>query len=702
MSKELVISSNRHETRVAMIEDDQLVEVFHQRENEYSLAGSIHKGRVTRVLPGMQSAFVDIGLERDAFLYVSDFFEDNEEYDKIVTSVEDKVLKLDRTPPPQVTPPFLATQPAAAETAEAPGAGESAETALDDGPPPEAAPVEMEIPGVAAAAPVENLPAASSAVEEGAASAGPPPASAPVAPPPHHHGGRFDQQPRRDDRPRDDRDRHDDRRGGRRSRRRRGGQQRGPGGGRGLPDSKFYSPGGRPPMAGRPPETAPPPAPESEHHPAPPPMRPAPPDDFFVLPGESLAKYTRPGMEDEEAGVPELGEEEIAEVSETLARLEAEGALETIEAVRELDAAVEEVLAEEPQADAVEIVAEALAAELEPAPMAAPALIPAETTESDAAPSELAEAVEEAVEEAAQEADEAEEESRIAAEAAAESPETAEDVDLAASDAAEPLDASEQAATGPAESPEDAEAGEVAGSDDAAQAEEGTEGEETSEISEAAEAAEAADAAAEGAEGQPPVDEGPEPARIPTSLTATSAGTEPPIPGTSRFPPHAPRQGRASAIAGLTDGPMGARWPNWAAVPQGEPRPTCAGRKRASRPKLRTARPETAPRARAAREDRRSFDQRSAARRPGDHRPDRQGAAGPEGRPHHFAHRAARPLPGLHADRGPHRRLAQDSQRRRAPAPEAHSADAIAPAFPAATSCAPPARAAPKRNCAPT
>ena len=98
MSKELMISADRHETRVAIFEDDQLVEVYHQRENEYSLAGSIHKGRVTRVLPGMQSAFVDIGLDRDAFLYVSDFFEDNEEYDKIVTSVEEKVLKLDRVP----------------------------------------------------------------------------------------------------------------------------------------------------------------------------------------------------------------------------------------------------------------------------------------------------------------------------------------------------------------------------------------------------------------------------------------------------------------------------------------------------------------------------------------------------------------------------------------------------------------------------
>src|SRR5215469_14908647 len=100
MSKELVISANRHETRVAILEDDQLVEIYHQRENEYSLAGSIHKGKVTRVLPGMQSAFVEIGLERDAFLYVWDFFEDNEEYDKIVTSVEEKVLKLEKSPPP--------------------------------------------------------------------------------------------------------------------------------------------------------------------------------------------------------------------------------------------------------------------------------------------------------------------------------------------------------------------------------------------------------------------------------------------------------------------------------------------------------------------------------------------------------------------------------------------------------------------------
>ncbi|HZP63171.1 MAG TPA: Rne/Rng family ribonuclease [Terriglobales bacterium] len=81
MTKELFVSSTPHETKVGMVEDDQLAEVYLERENEYTLAGSIYKGRVTRVLPGMQSAFVDIGLERDAFLYVSDFMELHDEDD---------------------------------------------------------------------------------------------------------------------------------------------------------------------------------------------------------------------------------------------------------------------------------------------------------------------------------------------------------------------------------------------------------------------------------------------------------------------------------------------------------------------------------------------------------------------------------------------------------------------------------------------
>src|ERR1700678_1845437 len=116
MSKELVISANRHETKVALIEDDQLCEVYFQRANEYSLAGSIHKGRVTRVLPGMQSAFVDLGLERDTFLYVSDFSDETEEdFDRV--SVNREPGRPERGSRPPVEPPPL--QEAALESVEA-------------------------------------------------------------------------------------------------------------------------------------------------------------------------------------------------------------------------------------------------------------------------------------------------------------------------------------------------------------------------------------------------------------------------------------------------------------------------------------------------------------------------------------------------------------------------------------------------------
>ena len=76
MSKEIYISSTPHETRLAIVENDALTEIYYERENEYTLAGSIYNGKVTRVLPGMQSSFVDIGLERDAFLYITDFMEE--------------------------------------------------------------------------------------------------------------------------------------------------------------------------------------------------------------------------------------------------------------------------------------------------------------------------------------------------------------------------------------------------------------------------------------------------------------------------------------------------------------------------------------------------------------------------------------------------------------------------------------------------
>src|SRR4029077_13950775 len=108
MSKELVISANRHETRVAVLDEDQLVEVHFQRSNEYSLAGSIHKGRVTRVLPGMQSAFVDLGLERDTFLYVSDFLEEHEDIDRVTgdeAPVRGRARERNRKRRPAMRPP---------------------------------------------------------------------------------------------------------------------------------------------------------------------------------------------------------------------------------------------------------------------------------------------------------------------------------------------------------------------------------------------------------------------------------------------------------------------------------------------------------------------------------------------------------------------------------------------------------------------
>ena len=86
MSKEMIISSNSHETAVAILEDDLVTEVFIERERQRGTVGNIYKGRVSKVLPGMQSAFVDIGLERDAFLYVSEVHDTLEELERFDTS----------------------------------------------------------------------------------------------------------------------------------------------------------------------------------------------------------------------------------------------------------------------------------------------------------------------------------------------------------------------------------------------------------------------------------------------------------------------------------------------------------------------------------------------------------------------------------------------------------------------------------------
>ena len=85
MAKELIVSVNGREKKIAIVENDQVTEFYIERgEDNQGIVGNIYKGRVMRVLPGMQSAFVDVGLERDAFLYVSDFFDEEEEFERIV------------------------------------------------------------------------------------------------------------------------------------------------------------------------------------------------------------------------------------------------------------------------------------------------------------------------------------------------------------------------------------------------------------------------------------------------------------------------------------------------------------------------------------------------------------------------------------------------------------------------------------------
>jgi ribonuclease G len=173
MSKEMYISSSPHETKVAVLEDDQLVEVYFERDTDVGLVGGIYKGRVSRVLPGMQSAFVDIGLERDAFLYVSDFYEDQEEYDKVFEEAEARATKFTAQQGETPAAPTAPTAPTVVEAA------------------PVAAPVASAPPPIAVAPPVSAY-----SVEPPAATIAPPP---PVAAPPAsrdtHDGRSFD--PRR-------------------------------------------------------------------------------------------------------------------------------------------------------------------------------------------------------------------------------------------------------------------------------------------------------------------------------------------------------------------------------------------------------------------------------------------------------------------------------------------------------------------------
>ncbi|MGE0448033.1 MAG: ribonuclease E/G [Vicinamibacterales bacterium] len=90
MTKEMIISSNGHETIVAILEDDLVAEIFVEREHQRGVVGNVYKGRVSKVLPGMQSSFIDLGLERDGFLYVAEVVDTIEEFDRLEAGDEDE------------------------------------------------------------------------------------------------------------------------------------------------------------------------------------------------------------------------------------------------------------------------------------------------------------------------------------------------------------------------------------------------------------------------------------------------------------------------------------------------------------------------------------------------------------------------------------------------------------------------------------
>src|SRR2546428_12023907 len=92
MSRELIVSVNGREKKIAIVENERVTEFYIERgEQNQGIVGNIYKGRVMRVLPGMQSAFVDIGLDRDAFLYVTDFFDEEAEFER-VSDEEERAL----------------------------------------------------------------------------------------------------------------------------------------------------------------------------------------------------------------------------------------------------------------------------------------------------------------------------------------------------------------------------------------------------------------------------------------------------------------------------------------------------------------------------------------------------------------------------------------------------------------------------------
>ena len=93
MAAELIINITFNETRIALLENGLLVEFFIEKKNDKSIVGNIYKGKVARVVPGMDAAFVDIGLDKSAFLYVADVIIDTgmyEEFEETAAPVEPK------------------------------------------------------------------------------------------------------------------------------------------------------------------------------------------------------------------------------------------------------------------------------------------------------------------------------------------------------------------------------------------------------------------------------------------------------------------------------------------------------------------------------------------------------------------------------------------------------------------------------------
>lgn len=95
MSSEIIVNAGREEARVALLENSLVTEIYIDRKKDRGIAGNVYKGRIMKVLPGMQAAFIDIGLEKSAFLYVGDVFDSTSEYTPLM---EDEGLELEIEP----------------------------------------------------------------------------------------------------------------------------------------------------------------------------------------------------------------------------------------------------------------------------------------------------------------------------------------------------------------------------------------------------------------------------------------------------------------------------------------------------------------------------------------------------------------------------------------------------------------------------